>query len=444
MLKGNILQDSEFFDVLVIGGGPAGTTAAALLSEMGHSVVLLEKNRHPRFHIGESLLPMNLPIFERLGVLADVDRIGIKKPAAEFNSTKTNLSQDTFYFANAIEKNHPFAYQVRRSEFDELLFENCVVKGVDARQGVRVTEVVLDSADMHRVTAINEKEQFQRFTCRFIIDASGRDTFLASKLKQKKKNKRHQMAAVYGHYHGVVRRSGADEGNISIYWFDHGWIWLIPLKDGVMSVGAVCWSAYLKTRTGDQAAFLRQTLDSVPEVQSRMQNAELIGSVQATANYSYSASKSVGDGFLLIGDAYAFVDPVFSSGVYLAMQGGVDGADLVDALLRHPSGHQVLIKNYEKKINQGIGAISWFIYRFNTPVLHRLLMSTDDSRNHPWQYKIKASVISILSGDVYGNHKVVLPLFCFKLLYYLLSIRFWQETLGYFWINVCKARLWKN
>ncbi len=429
------MQKPLHADVLVIGVGPAGTTAAALLSELGHQVVLLEKSRHPRFHIGESLLPMNLPLFERLGVLSEVDRIGIKKLAAEFNSPTTSLSQDIFYFAKAINGNHPYAYQVRRSEFDQLLFDNCLTKGVDARQGIQVTGMTSLNKDLYQVTAHDKAEQQQLFNCRYVIDASGRDTLIATQNKIKKKNPRHRMVAIYAHYHQVSRREGENVGNISIYWFEQGWIWMIPLQDGVMSVGAVCWPDYLKSRNVGQEEFLQQTLDSLPEIKNRMQNAQLVGEVQVAANYSYTASHIAGDGYLLVGDAYAFVDPVFSSGVYFAMQSAADGAELVDQLLRQPEQASLSIRAYENKINRGIDAISWFIYRFNTPVLQRLLMSTDDSRRNYWQDKMKASVISILSGDVYGNRDVALPLFLFKTLYYLLCMKHWPETLKYHWLK---------
>ncbi len=418
--------------MVVIGGGPAGTTAATLLADSGWSVCLLEKARHPRFHIGESLLPMNLPIFERLGVLDAVRNIGTKKFAAEFNSTVTPLAQDTFYFSRAIDPGHPCAFQVRRSEFDELLFANCQKHGVTTIQELEVVDVDLESAGYRTIKAFSKDRQQFVFGCKFVIDASGRETFLANKLKSKKKNSRHQMAAIFGHFRHVSRRNGKDEGNISIYWFGQGWIWMIPLQDGVMSIGAVCWPGYLKTRKTSRENFLSNTLNMLPEVSERISEAELIGEVQATGNYSYASSIMIGNGYLLVGDAYAFVDPVFSSGVFLAMQSAVDGAELVDKLLQNPANSRQLIRAYQRKVKRGIAAISWFIYRFNTPALHHLLMSSDDTKQNKWQMKMKSSVISILSGDVYGNPDVSLPLFMFKTLYYLVSIKKMAETIRFF------------
>jgi flavin-dependent dehydrogenase len=239
------------------------------------------------------------------------------------------------------------------------------------------------------------------------------------------------MAAIFGHYRNVQHRKGKDEGNISIYWFGQGWIWMIPLRDGVMSIGAVCWPEYLKTRKSSRETFLSNTLNMLPEVAERISEAELIARVQAFGNYSYTSSTMIGNSYLLVGDAYAFVDPVFSSGVFLAMQSAVDGAELVDKLLQNPVNSKQLIRAYQRKVKRGIAAISWFIYRFNTPVLHHLLMSSDDSKQNKWQMKMKSSVISILSGDVYGNPNVTVPLLMFKMLYYLLSIKKFAETIRF-------------
>ncbi|NOT11834.1 MAG: FAD-dependent oxidoreductase [Methylococcaceae bacterium] len=404
------------YDVVVIGGGPAGTTISSLLSEKGWSVCLLEKAHHPRFHIGESLLPMNMPILERLGVLDKVAGIGIKKYAAEFNSPVTAPEQDIFYFAKAADKSFPFAYEVRRSEFDELLFRNCKDKGVKAFEGITVNRVDLDQA-VKKVWASDETGASTAFHCQYVVDASGRDTFLSKKLNTKKKNPDHQMAAIFGHFHQVERRTGSDEGNISIYWFEHGWMWLIPLKDGMMSAGCVCWPEYLKTRDKPLNEFLQHTLFLLPEVADRFKNASLAGDAQATGNYSYSASRMAGDGYLLIGDAYAFVDPVFSSGVYLAMQGAVKGADYVDTVLKDSSQQVQLASTLQLSMQKEISAFCWFIYRFNSPALHKLLMSSDEKRLHPVKQKMKSAVISVLAGDA-GNQQIKFYLNLFKGLYY--------------------------
>src|SRR2546423_13842391 len=217
-------------EVVVIGGGPGGSTIAALLAQRGRDVVLIEKATHPRFHIGESLLPLNLPLFERLGVADDIARIGMLKYSVEFVSP-WHEAPTTFEFADAWDKAFPYSYQVRRSEFDHILFRNAARKGAKTIEGCRVTRVDFD-ADGAGVTArYDDGREFIRHA-RFVVDASGRDTVLANQFAMKRKNRQHNSAAIFGHFSGAVRLEGKAEGNISVFWFDHGWFWFIPLSDG--------------------------------------------------------------------------------------------------------------------------------------------------------------------------------------------------------------------
>ncbi|MEO8753437.1 MAG: FAD-dependent oxidoreductase, partial [Casimicrobiaceae bacterium] len=207
-------------DVLVIGGGPAGSTAAALLAELGHRVTLLEKTRHPRFHIGESLLPANLPLFRRLGLEEQMRAIGMKKPGAEFVSPRHGTNQ-VFEFSEAWDKSMPFAYQVRRSEFDEVLIRNAAAKGAAVIEDCRVREVKFEGGGA-TVRAEHGDGRFASWHAKFVVDASGRDTFLGNRFKAKVRNRGHNSAAMYGHFSGAQRHPGEAEGNITVFWFDHG------------------------------------------------------------------------------------------------------------------------------------------------------------------------------------------------------------------------------
>ena len=399
-------------EVLVAGGGPAGSTIAALLAERGLNVVVVEKDVHPRFHIGESLLPLNLPLFDRLGIADQIEAIGMPKWGVDFVSP-LHRKAVTFQFADAWNKNLPYAFQVRRSQFDHILLNNAAAKGARVIQGCRVTEVDFQRHDAVQVVARSEAGHSQHWRARFFIDASGRDTFLANKLGLKQRNRRHASAAVYGHFIGARRQEGQAEGNISIFWFEHGWFWFIPLADGTTSVGAVCPPDYLKSRKTDVTSFFNATIAKAPALQDRLIDATLTGPATATGNYSYQASTMTGRNYLMVGDAYTFIDPVFSTGVYLAMNGAIRAADTVTTVLHNPRQARRALARFEAEVRLGLSRFSWFIYRMNRPALRELFMNP---RNI---LRLQEAMLSMLSGDVFQRSPVHRRLTVFKALYYL-------------------------
>jgi flavin-dependent dehydrogenase len=419
----------ELCDVVVIGGGPAGSTAAALLARRGYKIIALEKAHHPRFHIGESLLPMNLPIFERLGVLDKVRALGVFKPGADFEADNER-GYNTYAFSRAIGASPPHAYQVWRQDFDKMLYDHARDCGADAREGHEVLQVDQAASRECRVTVQTDDGRRYDIQARYLIDASGRDALLSAKKKMRRKNSLHQSAAIFGHFRGAELRAGEDAGNISIYRFDHGWMWMIPLPDGVMSVGAVCRPEYLKQRKGRTTEFLIDTLKQNPALWRRVEQAQLIGDVRVTGNYSYDSKRMGGPGWVLVGDAFAFLDPVFSSGVYLAMSGAEQAAAVVDAALREPQREAALQRKLEKRQRAGMARFSFFIYRFNGPVMRQMFRSP----NNTWQ--LEQGVISMLAGDLFDTPKVLWRLKIFKLVYALVGLRDWRR-----WRSEHKYRL---
>lgn len=412
-------------DVLVIGGGPAGSTAAAILAERGRRVVLLEKDRHPRFHIGESLLPLNLRLFDRLGLRDRVAAIGVYKPGARFVSDSHGGKHVEFAFANGPNPDYPYAYQVRRSEFDALLFRRAREAGAQAEEGVRVMDVTLGPRGAgHRVVARDEAGRERRWRARFLIDASGRDTFLAGRMQAKQRYPHHHSAALYGHFRGVAPFGGAaeEDGNITIHLFDEGWIWMIPLPEGVMSVGLVSTPEFFKRRRGSFEEYLLATLAGIPSVAARMSGAELLSPVTATGNYSYRSRVMRGEGWLMAGDAYAFIDPVFSSGVLLAMASAEMGAEAADAWLDDPARAEPLLRAFERKVDRAIRTFAWLIFRFHTPVMRDMFM---EPRN---RFRMREGLIGLLAGNVHANVNRQLPVLAFKASYYLLNVLY---RLGY-------------
>ncbi|PKO59920.1 MAG: hydroxylase [Betaproteobacteria bacterium HGW-Betaproteobacteria-19] len=410
-------------DVLVIGGGPAGSTAAALLAGKGHRVTVLEKAHHPRFHIGESLLPANLPLFEKLGVADEMRAIGIRKYSAEFVSPQ-HAEQQRFNFGEAWDKSMPYAYQVRRAEFDHILIRNAAAKGAEVIEGCRVKDLSFH-ADGATVSAEHEDGRRERWSARFVIDASGRDTFIANRMRAKHRNPLHNSSAIYAHFAGVRRHDGDAAGNISIYWFEHGWFWVIPLADGATSIGAVTWPYYMKQRAGRALDdFLADTIALSPALVERMQGASRISPTEATGNFSYTTDHTHGPHYILLGDAYAFIDPVFSSGVMLAMQGAFFGADAVDTCLRQPERSKAAMARFDKLVRHGPKAFSWFIYRMTSPTMRDLFMGP---RN---LLRMKEALLSLLAGDIYGKTPIWPSLLAFKTVYYLSALRHLPRTLA--------------
>jgi len=412
-------------DVLVIGGGPAGSTAAALLAERGYRVTLLEKTHHPRFHIGESLLPANLPLLDKLGVADAVKAIGMEKWGAEFVSPWHGHKQ-SFEFAEAMDKSMPMAYQVRRSEFDEILIRNAGRKNARVVEGCQVQDVsFLPGNTGATVKAHHEDGCIETVRARFVMDASGRDTFLANRLKAKHRNPRHNSAAIYAHFSGARRNTGKAAGNISLYWFEHGWFWFIPLADGATSVGVVTWPYYLKTRRHKPLAqFFQETIALCKPLQQRLEHARLASPVEGTANFSYACDRTHGDNYLLLGDAYTFIDPVFSSGVLLAMQSAFAGADAVETCLRNPRQAAAALKQFDSTMRVGPREFSWFIYRVTNPTLRNMFMNPRD------YFRVKQALLSVLAGDLYGKTPIRVPLLIFKGFYFAASLLHPGRTLS--------------
>ena len=404
----------ENCDVLIIGGGPAGATAAALLARQGRQVVMLEKAHHPRFHIGESLLPANVALFDRLGVRDQIERVGMPKWGVEFVSPDHDHVA-RLEFAEAWDKSMPYAWQVRRSEMDEILFRNAAAQGATTIEGARVRDVQFD-AEGATVQATLDDGAARTWRARFVIDASGRDTFLGNKFKAKQKNPRHNSAAVFGHFANALRGEGKLEGNITIFWFQHGWFWYIPLADGTTSVGAVCWPYYLKSRTKPLPEFFADTIALCPELGERLKNATLVDdAVYATGNYAYTSTHCSGERYLMLGDAFTFIDPVFSSGVYLAMHSAFEGAEVVATALDQPKRAAAARRNFERYMRKGPREFSWFIFRVTNPTMREFFMYPQNP------LRVKEALMSLLAGDVHGKTPIWGSLRVLKSIYYAVS-----------------------
>jgi len=380
---------------------------------------MLEKEAHPRFHIGESLLPCNLAIFERLGVHNEIRAMGVYKPGAEFISDDTGQRID-FNFATGVDQAFTHSYHVRRSQFDAALFALAQRNGTRAMERAQAVEVILaqhnGTTGRARVTARHEDGTSHIFAPRFVLDASGRDTFMANRLRSKLTDKRNNTAAVYGHFRHVKCRAEGDMvGCISIHLAQDGWFWIIPLQDDITSVGFVGTQAAFKRRSGSMHDFLFDQISRSRTLNERMQQAALASEVMTAGNYSYRARGAWGEGYMMIGDAFAFVDPLFSSGVMLAMAGGELGADVANAWLDDPAAGRKLAAQSERRLCRAMDRLRWLICRINSPVLRSMLMAP---RN---VFRMRDGLVALLSGNIDIHPKFRVPVLAFRMIYYLLS-----------------------
>jgi flavin-dependent dehydrogenase len=403
-------------DVAVIGGGPGGSTAAALLAQAGRDVVLFERERFPRFHIGESLLPHNMRLFERLGIVGALRERFIEKWGVEFVSSDGRLNR-LFHFDEAIDPRYPMCFQVPRAEFDRLLLERAAECGAGVREGAPVKsarqeadgtwrlEVAQDVGGAPEATASRvvpgprEAIAAREVRARFLIDASGRDGVLARQRGLRDMDPGARRAAVFAHYRGVTRREGRDAGNIVIIMMRDGWFWVIPFAGGRTSVGVVAEGGRIKEQALPAEATLERAIERCPAARALMARAERASPVYATSDWTYGARRIAGDGYFLVGDAAAFIDPVFSTGVLLAMSSGEMAADHLVAVLdgqgpSQPGLSRRRLRDYERRVRQHVRGYRRMVDTFYSAAFPRLCFFPET------RIGIPGAVLNLLAGDM--------------------------------------------
>ena len=336
-------------DVVVIGGGPGGSTTATMLARKGWQVLLFEREQFPREHVGESLLPASLPVLEELGVLPAVQAAGFLPKQGATMVWGRDRTPWSWYFRETNQQ-YPHAYQVWRPHFDQLLLENSRANGVDVREGHQVIDVLFDAGQVTGVRYSTPDRTSGVAQARFVVDASGQGALLGRKLQVRQWDPFFQNLAVYGYFTGAQRLPEPDDTNIFIESYAHGWFWHIPLHTGWMSVGAVVDSETGQdglSRSGPEG-FLREQIAQAPATSQMLQQAELVSGPFVTKDWSYVSDEVVGDGYILVGDAACFVDPLFSAGVHLALTAGVLAAAYVTTALKDPSMREAAGQVYKE------------------------------------------------------------------------------------------------
>ncbi|MFN0095516.1 MAG: NAD(P)/FAD-dependent oxidoreductase [Dehalococcoidia bacterium] len=325
-------------DVIVVGGGPAGSTAATMLARGGYRVTLLERERFPRDHIGESLLPASLPVLDALGVRDAVEQAGFLKKWGATMVWGTNNEPWSWYFRET-NKTHPHAYQVWRPKFDQILLENAAANGVDVRQEHRVTDLELGGQGSMAVEFAGPGGVRDGLRARFVVDASGQTGLIGRKLSLRRPDEKFLNLACYGYFANAERLAEPNETNILVESYEHGWFWAIPLHNGWMSVGAVVDHKYGAegVRSQGAEAFLRAQIEAAPHVSQMLRDAVLMQGPTVLRDWSYLSDEVAGDGWVLSGDAACFIDPLFSTGVHLALSSGVLAAAYVTSALEEPA-----------------------------------------------------------------------------------------------------------
>jgi geranylgeranyl reductase family protein len=373
------------FDVLVVGGGPAGSTAANLLARKGLRVTLLERERFPRFQIGESLLPYNNDVFRRLGIFDELQSLPFTPKYGGTFVTADGARSTIFRFDKTLEDGYRQSFQVKRADFDQLLLDKAREAGVDVREETRVTSV--DLSDDHR--AVVTTANGETIEARFVVDAAGHGTLIGRQQPVESLKK----VAYFAHYRGVPRDEGRNGGNTVIVILRDAWFWLIPVSDELMSVGLVVDREHAMSCGLSPEELLAKTIACTPYMRERMAVAEIVTQVYARRDFSYRVERLAGPNFALIGDAAGFLDPIFSTGVLLAMTSGAIAADAIADRLA--GGAMKSLCAYERLMQRAIDKYFRFIDNFYQPEFLEVFL-------HPQpKFGLIRAIVGVLGGNVF-------------------------------------------
>jgi len=369
------------FDAIVLGAGPAGTTVAALLAEKGHRVALIEREPLPRYRIGESLIPHCWYALERLGLVQRVDSAGfvVRKFSVQFVSTDGRRSMP-FYFNRHTDHDCSRTWQVSRAEFDALLLENALEKGARLYPFTAAKELVAQGSQVVGVRAVREDGAVLELRAPVTVDATGRDALAQTRNGWRVKDPSLNKIALWTYYEGSVRDEGIDEGATTIaYLPQRGWFWHIPMAHDRVSVGIVAEADYLYRDVRDRERIFLREVERQPWIRERLAPGKRVAELRTTGDFSYRSKHCATSGLVLVGDAFAFLDPVFSSGVYFALQSGVMAADAVHAAVEAGDASAARFLDYGRRFCRQIEPMRRLVYAFYDSAFHFGTFL----RNHP-------------------------------------------------------------
>ncbi|MBM4243703.1 MAG: NAD(P)/FAD-dependent oxidoreductase [Deltaproteobacteria bacterium] len=387
------------YDVVVIGGGPAGTTFAHLMKKRGFEVLLLERDRHPRFTIGESLLPGTAKVWRELGLEEALEQAGFLRKYGAYFSLADRRGVRFVNFADGARASSPFAYEVPRAQFDLLLWNSARTAGVECLDATRAEQVWFEGDRAAGVDLELADGTRRRVAGRLLADCSGRSTLLGRQRAMRERDPRLNKIALYAHFDGVRHSTGTDAGTIGLVAGSFGWAWIIPFGEGRTSVGVTmdnAWYARRRRAGMDHEALWNEAVQRLPPLAARLHGAVRTREIEATADFQYKLRDLAGDGWVVIGDAGNFVDPIFSSGVHLAMIGARRASRAAEAALR--DGRLPRARDFDRyvaKSRASLKVFSKFIHAWYDPPFREVFIEPPDLRGIGW---LRREVTSILAG----------------------------------------------
>jgi len=403
-------MSGELYDVAIIGGGPAGSVAAALLARAGRRVIVVERDKFPRFHIGESLLPFSMEAFTRLGLHEKFARAGFME---KFGGEMYGACGDEgvkFYFEDGFRSRTDRSYQVTRADFDKVLLDHAAESGAEVREETAVEKVDFSNEDATLVIFRQRNGGAEEIRARYVLDASGRNSILSAKFKLKKNYQHLQKVSVFAHYDGMIRAEGRDGTLTRMVRAIDRWFWVIPLSATRTSVGVVLDGAVYKKSGLGPEEFLQRAIEEQPLLLQQMRDAERVTPVRTAADFSYRSTQLTGDRWMLAGDAAGFIDPVFSSGVFLAVLAGEQAADVLHEVLDHPGKRRKLFARYERNINKAMDVYLRFVDAWYSKEFIEVFLHPQDL------FQIPPAVNAVLGGNIGDSFAIKWRMWVFYLL----------------------------